>query len=90
MLNLLLVERVQALIGAPDTCKVLRNLLRRIKDVPHQLQRLQAQSAHAAKDFSALSDSLASLLLLRSTLATSGLAAPSGTHGTVEQAPCAG
>lgn len=78
---------LQALAGAPDACKTLRNLLRRIKDVPHQLQRLQAQSVRDAKDFSALSDSLANLLMLRSALATSGLAAPAGTPGLAQCFP---
>lgn len=66
----------QVLAGVPDTCKVLRNILRHIKDVPQQLQRLQAQSARDAKDFSALTDSLANLLLLRSAVASAGLEAP--------------
>ena len=67
---------VQVLAGVPDTCKVLRNILRRIKDVPQQLQRLQAQAARDAKDFAALTDSLANLLLLRSAVASAGLEAP--------------
>ena len=66
----------QVLAGVPDTCKVLRNILRRIKDMPQQLQRLQAQAARDAKDFSALTDSLVNLLLLRSAVASAGLEAP--------------
>ena len=64
------------LSGVPDTCKMLRGILRRIRDVPQQLQRLQAQSTRDAKDFAALTDSLANLLLLRSAVASAGLAAP--------------
>lgn len=71
----------QALAAAPDTCKVLRNILRNIKDVPHQLQRLQAQNVRDAKEFNALTDSLANLLLLRSAVASAGLVAPSGAGG---------
>ena len=78
---------LQALAGALDACKTLRNLLRRIKDVPHQLQRLQAQSVRDARDFSALSDSLANLLMLRSALEASGLAAPAGTPGLAHCIP---
>ena len=70
------MKLVQVLAGVPDTCKVLRNILRHIKDVPQQLQRLQAQSTRDAKDFSALTDSLANLLLLRSAVASAGLEAP--------------
>ena len=64
------------LASVPDTCMVLRNILRHIKDVPQQLQRLQAQSTRDARDFSALTDSLANLLLLRSAMASARLAAP--------------
>ena len=74
---------MQVLAGVPDTCKVLRTILRHIKDVPQQLQRLQAQSTRDAKDFSALTESLANLLLLRSALASAGLAAPSRPGATV-------
>ena len=47
----------------------------------HQLQRLQAQNVRDAKEFNALTDSLANLLLLRSAVASAGLVAPSGAGG---------
>lgn len=70
------VISVQVLAGVPDTCKVLRSILRHIKDMPQQLQRLQAQSTRDAKDFSTLTDSLANLLLLRSAVASAGFENP--------------
>ncbi|KAK9821426.1 hypothetical protein WJX81_003661 [Elliptochloris bilobata] len=74
-------DAIQVLAGVPDTCKALRDILRHIKDVPKQLQRLQAQSVRGAKDFSVLTDSLAKLLLLRGALASAGLTAPARAGG---------
>ncbi|MCJ1423469.1 hypothetical protein MMC29_001352 [Sticta canariensis] len=62
-------DAVSMFMHAPaDSLKSLKALLSKIKDVPKILQRLRVSQGTAAKDFGLLSQSLASLTLLKHTM----------------------
>ena len=63
-------DAVQYFMHAPDVIKLARNILRKTKNVPQLLRRLQStQGLLDVKDFSSVQDSVANLLMLRDIFA---------------------